>query len=319
MSSPRILVTGGTGFIGRYVAERLRAKGLEPIITTAPAQPTEGAHSLDLRDEKATRSVVTTAKPDIVVHLAGVTGATMDSALCNAVNYIGTVNLLNALERNGISRVILLGTAAEYGPQQTPFGEDMPLMPGSAYARSKARANEYALDMHAKSGFPVTVLRVFTAYGHGQPEKMFLSQLIGHAVSQQSFEMSDGTQKRDFVFAGDVADAILMASEAPGALGHTINIAGGRGIALKDIARKVWDACGADPILLKVGALDKSSDDAFDTEADISQAAQLLRWTPATPFIGDAAPGHPLYKMIERARAGFEGDGSVVSTGRSAQ
>ena len=154
---------------------------------------------------------------------------------------------------------------------------------------------------------------MFTAYGPGQPQKMFLSQVISHAVSGERFRMSDGRQKRDFVFVGDVVDAILTASEAETAVGRSINIAGGRGIGLAELARKIWKTCDADPELLEIGAIDKNSDDAFHTEADISLASELLGWAPATPFIGDAAVGHPLFGMIERAHAANIGDLSVVA------
>ena len=165
----------------------------------------------------------------------------------------------------------------------------------------------------------MTVLRVFTAYGYGQPRKMFLSQLIRHALLSQPFKMSDGRQKRDFVYVGDVVEAILGAMASKKAVGAVINIAGGRGIALKDLAAKVWTACDADGELLEIGSRDKTDDDAFETEADISLAAELLAWRPETPFIGDAEPGHPLYDMIGRMGEDVSRDLSVFASGRPAQ
>ncbi len=299
MSPPRILVTGGTGFIGRYVVERLRSEGVAPIVTNS-AESNDNSHVLDLTDEGSVRSLIGSVNPDIVLHLAGVTGASTSAERCNQVNYFGTVNLLEALATSNVSRVVLIGSAAEYGAQSTPFREDMALEPVSPYAISKAKANEYALEQHAKGGLPVTILRVFTAYGHGQPSRMFLSQVISHALSGTTFEMSNGLQRRDFVHVTDVADAILPAGTVEAAVGRVINIANGRSIALRDLALKVWNICAADPERLRIGSIEKSSDDAIDTEADISLAAELLDWRPATPFIGDASDGHPLFQMIDR-------------------
>lgn len=293
-------MTGGTGFIGRYVVDRLRSAGSEPVVTTSGDQLANGTLSLDLTDRSETSQVISSIRPDIVLHLGGVTGAATDAATCEAVNYQGTVNLLTALADTSVSRVVLMGTAAEYGDQKTPFREDMPLKPASAYAISKARANEFALDLNARTGLPVTVLRVFTAYAYGQPRKMFLSQLLRHALLRSEFSMSDGLQRRDLVYVSDVVDAILAAAEKHEAVGRAINIATGRAIALRDLAAKVWEVCGADAEMLRVGKLVKSSDDAFDTEADTSLAGELLNWRPVTPFIGDAEPGHPLYEMADR-------------------
>lgn len=308
----RILVTGGTGFIGSYVVAQLREQGIEPVTPTLA--------DLDLTDARMTDSVISSIRPEIVLHLGGVTGAGTTAERCNEVNFIGTVNLVQALERTGVSRVVLLGTAAEYGTQKTPFREDMPARPVSPYAVSKARANEFALERHTKAGFPVTILRVFTAYGYGQPGKMFLSQLLRSALLGQRFNMSDGLQRRDLVFVGDVANAIVLAATAAKSLGVVINIAGGRAITLKALATKLWDICGADPELLRLGEREKTGDDALDTEADITRAADLLGWRPEAPFIGDAGPGHPLYQMIDRMRDDLKAhDVSASASGLRAQ
>jgi len=311
-ASKRILVTGGTGFIGRYVVERLRSNGVEPVVTTSGAA-SDGLVALDLTDAEAAERVILSKKPDIVLHLGGVTGAGMSADRCHAVNYVGTVSLLKALEKTVVSRVILLGTGAEYGHQDTPFREEMATRPVSSYAMSKAKANEFAMDMHSRTGFPITVLRVFTAYGYHQPRKMFLPQVITHALLKHRFSMSDGRQKRDFVFVGDVVDAIIATIDAPRSIGRIINIAGGRAIALKDLAEKIWDLCSADLEMLQMGSLEKTNDDAFDTEANISLAAELLDWRPATPFIGDAGNGHPLIEMIGRMKQEIESQAMAPS------
>ena len=310
-ASERILVTGGTGFIGRYVVDLLSAEGFHPLVTifNEAIQPTPKLSAdvdvveVDLTDAAKTNDLIESYRPQIVLHLAGVTGHSDPTGrIYTQVNFTGTVNLLKALDKNGVTRVIMLGTAAEYGDQPIPFCEDMPALPVSHYAISKTKANQFALDMHAANGFPVTILRVFTAYGFGQPNKMFLSQLITHGLLNRHFKMSDGLQKRDFVYVEDVASAIKATMTAENAIGRNINIAGGKGIALQDLARQVWKICGADDDLLDIGARDKSGDDSFDTEADISLAVQILNWRPGPGILSESGVNCRLEETISKMR-----------------
>ncbi len=291
MSNPantRILVTGGTGFIGRYVVDLLLADGFDPLVTTINSSKSNHVN-IDLTSVEQVNDLVQNYKPQIVLHLAGVTGNTDPTGkIYDEVNFKGTANLLQSLEKTGVSRVIMIGTAAEYGNQPTPFREDMPAKPVSHYAVSKAKANQFALDMYAATGFPITTLRVYTAYGYGQPNKMFLSQLITHGLLNRHFKMSDGLQKRDFVYIEDVAAAIKAAMTGENAVGRVINIAGGKGVALRDVALKVWEICDGNYHLLELGAIPKIGDDNFDTEADISLAAQILDWRPGPGILSEA-------------------------------
>ncbi len=182
----RVLVTGGTGFIGRYVIARLVASGHRPMVTQFGIVPGDFEHDLqvdlidlDLRDNAETANLVSTLKPDLVVHLAGVTGQSdPEGRLCEEINHRATVHLLDRLTEIDLSKVIMVGTAAEYGQQPTPFREDMPDAPRSPYAVSRAKANRYALSLAETAGLPITILRLFSVYGIGQPMNMFLPQLI---------------------------------------------------------------------------------------------------------------------------------------------
>lgn len=313
MSDPaktRILVTGGAGFIGRSVVDRLLHDGFSPIATTFDlhkARPDPPSNielvELDLTDPLKVQDIVTGYKPEIVLHLAGVTGNSDPTGkIYDEVNFKGTVNLLESLEQTGVSRIVMLGTAAEYGDQLTPFREDMPLCPVSPYAVSKARASQFALEMHRTRGLPLSMIRIFTAYGIGQPSKMFLSQLITHAVLNRHFNMSDGVQRRDFVHISDVVGAVRAAMTTSEATGRVINVGSGQGVALRDVAQKVWQICDADADLLHIGARDKSGDDCFDTEADISVASAILNWSPGPGILDEIDDFSRLREMIQEMK-----------------
>lgn len=306
----RILVTGGTGFIGGYVTRRLISDGYHPLITARRSSPGDEAGQgfdlieLDITDCAATRSVIASFAPQAVIHLAGATGHGEDGGeRCDEVNFRATAALLHALEETGVSSVVMLGSAAEYGNQPIPFKESLPARPVSPYGLSKARATQYALEMFASHNFPVTVLRPFTVYGARQPANRFLSQLITHGLLDRSFNMSDGSQKRDLVHADDLADAIIRAMAIPEAHGSVINIGTGQAVALRDLAQAVWRVCDADPANLHIGTLPKSGDDSFDTEADISLAAELLDWRPTLPLLEKTDDLGSLRRLIAEMRA----------------
>ena len=306
--SKRILITGGSGFIGRHVVDLLAADGNAPLTTARQTMATGDLRGpktvgLDVADQAGVEDLIGSYRPDLVVHLAGVTGHNdPDGRLCREVNYTGTVNLLKALEKHGVERVVLIGSAGEYGDHPTPFREPMEPRPTSHYAASKAEANQFALKLHADSGLPVTILRVFTSWGYGQPSKMFFSQVIKHGLANSRFVMSDGLQKRDFVHVADVARAIRSSLFSEGAVGRVINIGSGRGTALRDLASEIWELCGADPALLDIGGRGKTGEDSYDTVADITLAGEVLDWHPATFILDGIDSRHPLTQVIERMR-----------------
>ncbi len=308
----RILVTGGTGFIGRNVVARLIADGYRPVIAQFGAIPDTFAHAdkvevtnLDLRDVTSVAKLLDDLRPQLVVHLAGVTGhSDPEGRLCNDINYAATADLLDRLAQNNVTKVVMIGSAAEYGQQSTPFFESMPDDPHSAYAVSRSRATRHAMSLALTKGLPVTVLRLFSVYGIGQPANMFLPQLIEHAVAGRRFEMTGGRQLRDFVHVEDVALAILQAASSSTASGQVINIAGGEGHRLSTVAKTVWSYCEAAPDLLEIGSTVARGDDAFDTLADIRLAKAILDWYPIRKFITNDVPDEGLIGMIEAMREG---------------
>ncbi len=290
--NPRILLTGGTGFIGGVVLKSLIALHLRPLVTTRRISMTAfdpaiigtfDVAELDLTDPVETKRIITDFEPEIVIHLAGATmhdDPTGD--YCYEMNFAATASLFSLLRETDVKKAVMIGTGSEYGDQPAPFSEQMETRPVSVYAKSKADATNFALGLFERSGFPVTILRVFTAYGPGQPLNMFISQLVTHAIRNDHFNMSDGLQERDFVYVDDVADAILAAVTSDTATGRVVNIGSGQATALKDIAAMVWEECEADPEKLHIGAIAKTGDALLDTHADITLARDLLGWSPKT-------------------------------------
>lgn len=292
-SLEKILVTGGTGFIGRHLLDALCAAGHRPAASARDAKKVEPLPEairtqarwleLDLLDHEATRACLLAEKPTVLFHLAGQSARGEDAqakAACTALNVHATANLLKAAQQAGAERVLLIGSADEYGAGKSgALSEDATLAPVSDYGISKAEATRIAQKMFREDGCPVVILRPFTVYGTHQPRRMFVAEAVECAVSGRPFRMTAGTQKRDLVAVADVTRALMAAASLPHLEGQGINLGSGQPESLSDVAKLIWELSESDAPLL-IGARAASAAETHDTWADISRARELLNWEP---------------------------------------
>jgi nucleoside-diphosphate-sugar epimerase len=289
ITEEKILVTGGTGFLGRYIVRELIAKDIKPLVLTRNAKTNAFGNQtekisfveVDLLDYASVKKIVEKHQPDRIIHLAGIVRPPSDQPeLLELLNYEATARLLDIAATTPIKKIIIIGSADEYGFQSCPQIETMPAQPVSDYAISKNKAIEYALSSNRARGLPVVILRPFTVYGTGQPAKMFVSQAVACAVRGIEFEMSEGVQKRDLLFVTDFVNAIIKLLTANETDGEIFNVGSGKSIALRELANKIWEIAGADKNLLKIGARSASPVELHDTEADISKISRVIDWKP---------------------------------------
>jgi nucleoside-diphosphate-sugar epimerase len=290
-SFEKIAVTGGSGFLGQHLVRALVEMGAHPTVLTrtldgdgAPDGLKERVRrvQLDLLDREAVRQFLLAEQPTALFHLAGARRCVDDvsaSLTCADLNVSATLHLLDTARRAGVERVIIMGSADEYGDQPGPLHEGLPLRPVSAYAVSKAAATRFAQLMHASEGCPVVVLRPFSVYGPHQPAFMFIAEAIKCAVEGLPFRMSEGTQRRDLVFVEDVVGALLAVARAPLVEGRVINIGSGQPRRLRDVATLIWQLSESHAPLL-IGARPATVDETHDTWADIHLAREVLGWEP---------------------------------------
>ena len=286
-----ILITGGTGFLGKYVLNKLVSNGNIPIVLSRNFKPEFIAEHLekiipvtiDLSNERALSKVFENYKPHKVIHLAGSSRKNKDGEInLEKINYEVTAGLLEIAVESGVKRIVITGTADEYGFQITPQTETMTAEPVSEYAVSKNKAVNHALYLFKERSLPVVILRPFTVYGIGQPSEMFIPQAVECALRNVPFAMSNGTQKRDMVFVEDFADAMIEALSAENIEGEIFNVGSGTAIALRDLACKIWEFAGADVKLLKIGARPTNDNELHDTLADNSKIKAILGWESKT-------------------------------------
>src|SRR5690606_31502183 len=190
---------------------------------------------------------------EVVYHLAAqvsVRASVLYPREYNDVNVGGTVGLLEACSDVGVRRVILASSGTVHGNQPHHLvNETMLPQPAVPYAVSKVAAEQYLFNLGQLSGFETVALRIFNAYGPGQPLPpvhapvipQFMQQILGHGSVILN---GDGTQTRDFVYVDDVVTALSRAAEATGVDGQIINVGSGEETALQDLITEIATAVG---------------------------------------------------------------------------
>lgn len=287
----RVAITGGTGFIGGHLVRALLALGCRPILLARSAKKEDSFADLhnrvqwaqvDLSEPNSVWGALQEFKPSAVIHLAGALGrgdVYSAAVACAEVNVAATVRLLDAAMQAKVRRIVIIGSAEEYGDQDGPLHEELPMLPVSPYGIAKASATNFARALHTKAGCPVVVARPFSAYGPGQPCSMFVAQAVDAAVRNLPFRMSHGEQRRDLVFVEDVARGLIAAASAPGIEGSVINLGSGQAHRLRDVARLIWKLTGTAAPLL-IGARPAAMEQLYNTWADVKLANRLLKWGP---------------------------------------
>lgn len=244
----RALVTGGRGFVGRWLCSHLEETGDEVVVT---------GHDLDVMDAGAVRTVVRHAAPDAVYHLAALThvGESWEApAETFRVNVLGTVHVLDAARACSIPpRVLVVSSAEVYGAvalEELPVTEDAPLRPVTPYAGSKAAAEYAALQAYLGYGVPAVRVRAFNHAGPGQSPSFVVSALArriveAERVGARSVRVGNLEARRDITDVRDVVRAYRLVIER-GEAGTVYNVCSGRAVVVGELARRLLRFSHAD-------------------------------------------------------------------------
>jgi len=299
----RILVTGGAGFIGSHVVDRLLAEGHEVSIVDSlergsrdniagPLEAGVALHEIDVRDP-ALRTVVASERPEVVMHLAAqvdVRVSVADPMLDADVNISGSLNLLEASRAAGARKVIVTSSGGcIYGePTKLPVQETYRGTPESPYGISKRVLHDYLAFYRKAHSLDWTVLALANVYGPRQDplgEAGVVSIFLGAMFDgREPVIYGDGKQTRDFVYVGDVADAFVRGI-AKGS-GTVFNI----GTANETTVLELWDACArAATYRGEVRFAPKRLGELERIALDWSRAKRKLGWRPAMDLDGGLA------------------------------
>lgn len=236
----KVLVTGATGFVGPHLVAHLQASG-DDVIDAGDFE-----HGFDVVDRAAVERTLTTAQPAVVYHLAArsnVADSWQDPVSTFRTNVEGTVNVLDAARAAGVQRVLVIGSAEEYGRTSKPVSEDAPMRPLTPYGASKAAASLVALQASLASGPDTVRVRPFSHTGPGQSEHFLvpaLARRIAHAEEQDGDTITIGNTEpvRDICDVRDIVRAYRLLVEY-GTSGDVYNVCSGEGISVGTLASRL--------------------------------------------------------------------------------
>ena len=289
-------MTGGAGFIGSHIVERLVRKDLEVTVldnlvsgrkeNLSAYVGKKGFHFVkgDVRDTKLAQRLV--KEVDVVFHLAAIIEVPLsikDPKSVHDVNVNGTLNLLEAGLNSNLGRFILASSCAVYGDSRvTPQHEGLPSSPLSPYAASKASAEAYCKAFHEVYGLGTVSLRLFNVYGPRQMSGEY-SGVIAKFVdrlfrNEPPITHGDGEQTRDFTYVEDAVDAHILASSSKEAPGEVINIGTGLPTTINQLTETLMEVMN-----MKRLRPDHDEPRLGDVEhscGDISKAKRVLGYQP---------------------------------------
>ena len=296
----RILVTGGAGFIGSHLVEKLLGAGhaaailddfndfYDPQIkreNIAAVSKDVPVHLVDLRENAAVRNLFHREKFDTIAHLAaraGVRPSIQHPQLYYDTNVTGTLHLLDAARATGVERFIFASSSSVYGVSKTvPFSEEQHLTQTiSPYAATKIAAEFLCSTYSHLYQLRVVALRYFTVYGPRQRPDLAIHQFTKKIHAGQPIDQfGDGTSRRDYTYIDDIIQGTMAALTYSGPLFDIFNLGESETIQLKDLIEKIEKALGQKA---KINQLPEQPGDVPLTCADISKARKLLGYNPAT-------------------------------------
>jgi UDP-glucose 4-epimerase len=299
LRSERVVVTGGAGFIGSHVAERLLAIGADTVVVDDLSVGTRenleafergGGRFVegDVRDPVAMAGVLDGAA--VVLHMAcdnlrASLGRPMHT---HDVNATGSLVTALAAVQAGVTRLVYVSSSEAYGSARTiPMSEDHPLEPTTVYGAAKAAGELYTQGVMRTYGVEATIIRPFNSYGPREHATGTSAEVIPKFVTRLRAGLppiifGSGEQTRDFTWVEETADGIVRATASDELVGGAVNIAHGKGVSIAEIADMLLDVMGRSD--LRPERDEPRPGDVVHHYADVARARDVLGFEARTPI-----------------------------------
>lgn len=292
MASKKVLITGGTGFVGSYFAHRFLEMGHEVhLIIRAQSdfwriediKDRVSLHSIDLALAEEVNRCIVGVQPNYILHFAtygAYQGRQKDIPTTITTNVLGTVNLVNACSRIPFDCFINSGSTSEYGLKDYPVKENELLEPDNLYGVTKAAGTLYCQYLAKKLDLPLVTMRLFSLYGPYEDGRRLIPTVLMSYIANTAPHLSTPASVRDFTYVEDVLSAYLLAiAKIDSVKGNIFNIGAGMQHSIGDVVAAVKEITGS-TLEPEYGSVKPVQSEPKQWVADITKAKDLLGWQP---------------------------------------
>ena len=283
----KILILGGTGFIGYHLAKEALKKGFK-VISLSKNKPVKKRYLEKVKyiiADIANKNLINKKIKenfDYVVNLAGYVDH-LDKINTFKSHYLGCKNISNFFLKKKIKRFIQVSSSMEYGLARSPQRENFKCEPKSVYGRAKFLSTQYLLYLYKKNKFPVTIVRLYQIFGPYQDLNRFIPVVINSCKDNKDFPCSHGRQYRDFLYIDDLIDAIFLILRNPKATGEIFNVGSGKPLKIRNIIKKILSYYRSGKP--QFGAIKLRKEEQMKIYPDIFKVQITLNWKPKINFL----------------------------------
>ena len=283
----KLLVVGGTGFIGRHIVKKSLDLGFNTT-SLSKSNPIEKEKidgvtylTADIIDKQSLFVNLDGKVFDYVINSSGYinhSNYSNDGSKIFDAHFYGVKNLIDCLDKDKIKRFVQFGSSDEYGSNPAPQNENQKESPIAMYSCAKVASTYFLQTLYKTENFPSVILRPFLVYGPNQGKDRFIPQIITGCINDEKFSTSEGMQLRDFLFIDDFIDAVFITLINKNVLGEIINISSGIPVSIKKVINIIVDTLkSGQPQFGKIKYRDGENMKLY---ADISKVKTLLNWKP---------------------------------------
>lgn len=242
LTGKRILVTGGNGYLGKQLVSALKKEQADVFIMDNQLETNGNSFNTDITDRDAVAKVIKTIQPEIIFHLAASLHRERNFDRfdhINNVNHHGTFNLLLALKDIPYQNFIFTSTSEIYGSNTPPFTEQQIPHSASPYSLTKLYAENLISNFSDTYHKHFTILRLFNFFGKDMPANFFIPQMVEALKNDSHFKMTEGGQKRDFLYVDDIVQALILSACHENGHNEIYNVCSGNSVSLKELALEI--------------------------------------------------------------------------------